>query len=113
MHELSLCQQIIAIVQAKQNLFAGKTIIAVYVEIGELLAVETSALLFGFDILKKNTPLEQANLHLISKPGLAHCQSCQVTVKISRYDHCCSRCHELALTIIEGEELKVISIEVT
>lgn len=112
MHELSLCQHIINIVITHSTKFEYKRVIGIYLEIGMLTYVEKSALLFNFDVLKKQTIVEHATLHFIDIPGEAFCDSCQKKIEISQYNDSCPYCGQFLLKIIKGLELRVKSLEV-
>lgn len=84
----------------------------IYLEVGELLAVDKSALLFGFEVVAAGTIAEQASLTFIDVPGLANCAVCQKVIRLNRYYQSCDGCQQFALTIIQGETLQVQSMEV-
>ena len=112
MHELSLCQSMLNIVNEQ---IAGKKLIRVKkisLEIGELAAVDPAALHFSFDVVTKGTMAEKALLDIIVVDGEARCSICEKTVKLKRYYDACPDCGQFSLTITQGEALRVKSIEV-
>ena len=81
-------------------------------EIGQLTGVDESALRFGFEAITKGTIAEHAVLGLIEIEGQALCDTCQKTVKLKHYYDACQTCGHFSLTITQGEELRVKSMEV-
>lgn len=112
MHELGLCRQIIEIVQRHAAGRKCSRIKKIIVELGALSAVDTDALLFCFDAAAANTMAQGAVLEIIPVEGKAVCDSCKKTVKIVQLSDACEYCGNFALSILQGEELRVKSMEV-
>ncbi|CAG0957851.1 Hydrogenase maturation factor HybF [Anaerolineae bacterium] len=112
MHELSLCESILEVLeqQAKQQHF--KTVKTVCLEIGKLSCVEVDALRFCFSSVMENTLASSATLEIIEIDGKAWCKSCQQTVNITqRYDEC-PQCGAYPLNINDGEQMRIKELEV-
>jgi hydrogenase nickel incorporation protein HypA/HybF len=62
MHELTICQNIIEIINKEIVGKAVSKIKTIYLEIGEFALIEISALVFSFELLAKGTPMESAIL---------------------------------------------------
>jgi hydrogenase nickel incorporation protein HypA/HybF len=112
MHELWLCKNIIEIISQHAASKQYTRIKKIYLEIGELAAIEKSALIFSFNIIANETIAKDAILEIISVPGKAVCDSCSKTLTISQYSESCHYCGSFSLNIIQGEELRVKSMEV-
>lgn len=112
MHELSLCKNILEIVNQKLHEIECKRVKKIYLEIGELIAVEKSTLIFSFDIAAKETLAKNAILEIISVSGEAICDVCHKNVSIHNYSEACQYCGNFRLTITRGEEFYVKSMEV-
>jgi hydrogenase nickel incorporation protein HypA/HybF len=112
MHELSLCRALLDIITEHT---AGKRcnrVKKVTLEIGQLAAVDESALRFGFDAISKGTLAEHADLEIITRAGQAICESCQKTVTLQHYFDPCQSCGQFTLKITQGEEMRVKSLEI-
>lgn len=110
MHELTLCRQIVDIVLDK--LSPSVIVKEINLEVGQLAGVDAQALLFGFDVVAKETLLSNAQLNIIEIPGQASCGNCGNCFALSnRYDPCV-QCGGHSLSIIAGEELVIKSMEV-
>jgi hydrogenase nickel incorporation protein HypA/HybF len=112
MHELSLCQTIIGIINEHASTKEHHHVTKVSVEIGQLIAVDPAALRFSFDVVTKGTVAEKAVLDIIEIEGQAICDFCKKTVTLKRYYDPCQTCGHFALTVTQGEELRVTSMEV-
>jgi hydrogenase nickel incorporation protein HypA/HybF len=111
MHELWLCKNILDIVKQKATENNYQRVTKVYLEIGQLVAIDESALLFSFNVITQGTIAENAELKIIKIPGKAFCETCRQTIYIKQYFDSCQSCKNSVLTIIKGEEMRVKSME--
>jgi len=112
MHEFSLAKNICDLVQKRFDQTRYHRVTKIRLSIGELLAVDSAALQFSFDIVQKATVCDGATLNIITIPGKALCGACQNTVRILKYAEPCEFCGDFSLTIMQGEELQIKSMEV-
>ena len=106
MHEATLAENIlnIALDAAEQN-HAAK-IFKVGLTLGEMAGVEVEALNLSFDVLKKNTPADGAELVIKRVPISATCNKCGKTFRLERYNFFCPECDGV-LILQSGRELLV------
>lgn len=106
LHEATLAENIldIAIDTARQN-HAAK-IFKVGLKLGELSGVEVEALTLSFDVLKKNTPADAAQLVINRVPCRATCNKCGKNFRLERYNFFCPDCDGI-LILQSGRELLV------
>lgn len=112
MHELTLSRSILEIVMERASQIRHAKIKKIQLEIGQLAAVDASALRFGFEALAKGTVAEHAMLEIITVEGQATCDTCHKTVKLTHYFDACEDCGCFTLTVTQGEELRVMAMEV-
>lgn len=84
MHELSLCQSAVEIIQRQAEQHDVKRVTAVWLEIGALSCVEESAVRFSFEIVCHGTVAQGCDLHIVYKPAQAWCWDCSQVVEINR-----------------------------
>jgi hydrogenase nickel incorporation protein HypA/HybF len=112
MHEMSLCEGILQILESeakKQNFSRVKT---VWLEVGVLSGVEITALEFAFDVVMKHSLAENTKLEIILVPAQAWCMICAKSVEIQqRYDPC-PNCGSYQLQVTGGDEMKIKELEV-
>lgn len=106
MHEATLAENIlnIALEAAEQN-HAAK-IFKVGLTLGEMAGVEVEALTLSFDVLKKNTPADSAELVIKRVPIQATCNKCGKTFRLANYNFFCPECDGV-LILKSGRELLV------
>lgn len=112
MHELSLCRSLFDIINEHVAGKPFKCVKKVTLEVGQLVAIDESTLRFGFDIIAKGTLAEGAVLDIITIEGQAICNACQQCVKLENYYDACQNCGQFSLTVTQGEELRIQSMEV-
>jgi len=112
MHEMSLAEGILQIVEDTARANAAARVRSVLLEIGVLSHVEESALRFCFDAVTRGTLAEGARVDVFATPGRAWCMPCGASVPLARLGDACPRCGSYQLQITQGEEMKVKEIEV-
>ncbi|MBA2653759.1 MAG: hydrogenase maturation nickel metallochaperone HypA [Gammaproteobacteria bacterium] len=112
MHELSLCKNIIDIVEEQSRNRSVKKVKAIYLEIGELALIEKSALTFSFELVAKGTIAEGAILSITDVPAKGLCDYCGVFVTIKQRFDPCVHCGNFSLKVIQGDELRIKTMEV-
>jgi hydrogenase nickel incorporation protein HypA/HybF len=112
MHEMSLCEGILNILQKQSKIDQYSTVKTVVLEIGKLSSVEPDALRFAFSVVMKGSIAENASLNIIDVAGQAWCLPCQKHVVINqRYDGC-PLCGYFPLQITEGDQMRIKELEV-
>ena len=112
MHEMSICESIIQIIEDQAVSQNFSTVQVVRLEIGPLSGVELEALTFSFDVVTKNTIADGCALEIIETKAEAWCMECAKVVEIKeRYD-ACPTCGGHQLQVSSGEELRIKDMEV-
>jgi hydrogenase nickel incorporation protein HypA/HybF len=112
MHELSIAQSIIAIVEKSVPAGFNQTITAVDLEIGVLSGIEIQALENAFSIIKNSTILRDSVLKINIKKGKATCTACKTIFELSGFGESCPNCNSYEINITEGKEMKVVRFTV-
>ncbi|KFX06642.1 hydrogenase nickel incorporation protein [Pectobacterium betavasculorum] len=114
MHELTLCQRAIEIIEQQAQQHGAKKVTAVWLEVGAFSCVETSALDFCFGMVCRSTLAEGCQLHLHQQEAECWCYDCQqsvtlLTIQVRR----CPQCQGDNLRIVadDGIQLKRMEIE--
>jgi hydrogenase nickel incorporation protein HypA/HybF len=112
MHEMSLCEGVLQVLQSEARTQGFNKVLAVWLEIGDLSSVEPEAMLFSFDVVTRNSLADGAKLNIINVPGNAWCMQCCKTVTVKqRFDEC-PDCGSYQLQVIAGDEMKIKELEV-
>ena len=112
MHELSLCEGILQILEEQSRTQCFIRVHRVCLEIGALASVEPEALHFNFDVVTQGTLAEGSRLEIVTVPAQAWCLPCGEKVSIRQYFDACPQCGSHQLQVIEGEELRIQQLEV-
>ena len=112
MHEMSLCESVIQVLEDSARNQGFGRVYQVWLEIGALAGVEVEAMYFCFDAVKQGTLAQDARLEIDIKPGRAWCMACAKTVEIQQRFDACPDCGSYQLQVTGGEELRVKELEV-
>lgn len=112
MHEMSLTEGVLQILQenAKNKGFAR--VKTVWLEIGEMAGIEVEAIRFCFDVVMKDTLADQAKLEIIHVPGQAWCTRCEKPVTVQHRFDPCPDCGSFQLQVTGGDQMQVKELEV-
>ncbi len=112
MHEMSLITNILTIAAERAAQAGDPVITAIEIEVGLLAAVEIPALRFCFLAAREHTVGPQAELVIHEIPGRGVCPECGEESPADFFAAVCPVCGQGVLTITQGRELKVRSIQV-
>jgi hydrogenase nickel incorporation protein HypA/HybF len=111
MHELSIAQNIIEIVQDNLSQSQKDLVKIVRVKVGKLTNILVDSLTFSFEALTKDTNLAGAVLEVEQLPLTTKCQDCGHQDSQEDFIFQCSACLSTDIKIISGSELMVSEIE--
>ncbi len=112
MHEMSLCEGVLQVLQENANSQGYAAVKCVWLEIGDLSGVEIEAMKFSFDVVTRGSLAENSRLEIINIPGEAWCMHCAKTVHVNQRFGQCPDCKSYQLQVTGGEELKIKELEV-
>jgi hydrogenase nickel incorporation protein HypA/HybF len=113
MHELSIAQEIIGIVQENLPKQSGHAVKSVKLRIGKLTNILPDSLEFCFDALIKSTPLDGARLEIQHIPVTVCCTQCKKENEIEGLAFVCPSCGSSQIKMTAGDELQVAEIEIS
>ena len=112
MHEMSLCEGILGILEDQAAVQQYQRVKTVWLEIGVLSGVEPDAMLFSFDAVCHGTLAEGSRLEIIPVPGRAWCMACAHEVSVSERHQPCPDCGRYQLQVTAGDEMRIKELEV-
>jgi len=113
MHEMSLAEGVLVVVQDAARAHHPCTVRTVRLEIGALAAVECEALRFAFEVVKRGSVAEGAQLDIVEVPGSAWCMQCSRSVAVSERGEPCPECGSWQLQVTGGDQMRVRELELT
>ncbi len=112
MHEMSLAEGVLELVEATARREQARLVRRVVLEIGQLSAVEPEAIKFCFAAVTRGSMAQAAVLEIVELPGVGWCADCAQSVPMAlRYD-LCPRCGGVQVAPTAGTEMRVREIEI-
>ena len=112
MHEMSIAESIRDLIDAQAVKEQFHHVRTVELEIGQLAAVDVSALRFALDIALRGTTAEGAELVIAEPAGQAWCMQCSRTVEVAQRGDPCPACGGYQLTVTGGDQMRVSGLVV-
>ena len=112
MHELSLAENVIRIVESAAKQSRAQRVTRVRLAIGALAHVDADTLQFCCGLAARQTMLEGAEFAVERTQGQAHCNSCEKDVVLERVGLPCPLCGSFDLQVTAGEEMQVLDISI-
>lgn len=111
MHELSIAQSLLKIVEEESKKHGVSRVTRVHVRIGTLSAIVPDALSFSFEVISKKTVAEGAVLDIQLVPAMGQCEDCNIDFEIDGAFFLCPKCGGIVSEIVSGKELEIAHIE--
>lgn len=112
MHEMSLAEGILQLIEDAARQENVRRVSAVFVEVGQLASVEVESLRFCFDVVVRGSVADGARLEIIDVPGRGWCLDCSESVPMSEKLGGCPRCGGYRVQVTGGTEMRVRELEV-
>lgn len=112
MHELTLAEDIIHLVETSARHENASRVKTVVIEIGQLSAVDPDALRFAFDVVKRGGCARDAELSIIDIAGAGECRDCGQPSAMREIYALCPHCGSARMEATVGQEMRVKEIEI-
>jgi len=112
MHELSITQNILNIVNEHAQRASAQRITIINLVVGELTGFVDDSIQFYFDMLSPGTLSEGAKLAIRRVPARIRCRACGEEFELRDFNWVCPRCSAIGGDVLQGREFLVESIEV-
>lgn len=112
MHELSLAEALIDLVEQESRKLAGARVRTVRLEIGAVAAIEPDAMRFCFDAVARGTSAEGATLDIVTVPGRGRCLDCLREVEVYERPALCPGCGAARVEVTSGGGMRLKELEV-
>ena len=112
MHEMGIAEQLVQIaMDAIPKDMDDPKVKILNLRIGKLASVVEHSLTFCFEIITKDTPLENVRLVIESVSVKIHCKSCHKEWEADSPMFKCPDCKEGEVEMISGREIEITSME--
>ncbi|MBI5899107.1 MAG: hydrogenase maturation nickel metallochaperone HypA [Rhodocyclales bacterium] len=112
MHEMSLAEGVLQLIEDAARAQEFSKVTAVWLEIGQLSGVEVEAMKFCFDAVVRDSIAEGARLEIIATPGSGWCMQCSKAVPMTEVFGECPDCGSHQMQVTGGTEMRVKELEV-
>ncbi len=112
MHEMSLAESVREIVEDTARANGAQRVLAVRLEIGKLAQGEPEAMRFAFEVVKRGSLADQANLEIVETDATAWCMPCGTGVTIMARGNPCPHCGSHQLQVTGGDRMRVMDIQI-
>ena len=112
MHEMSIAQNLIEIIQEEMTKHNVNTLRSVRLNIGQMSAIVPDALSFCFEVIVAGTELEGTKLIMDIIPLKGYCDACKNEFLIEDYAFACTFCESSNIETLAGQDLSVVEMEV-
>jgi len=113
MHEMSLAEGVLQVIEDAARAQSFSHVTTVVLEIGALASVEVEALRFCFDAVMRGSLAEGARLEIVTVPGRGWCLQCSTSVELAESLAACPRCGSFQVQVTGGSEMRVKELEVS
>lgn len=112
MHEMSLAEEIVRMVESSATRDHFSRVATLKLEAGALAGVEVASLRFALEAIVPGTCLEGAAIVIDEPAGRAWCSACAAEVTISSRADLCPVCDGYPLKVLQGDALRVVDLVV-
>jgi hydrogenase nickel incorporation protein HypA/HybF len=107
-HELAIAESVVDTVTER---LAGAKVTCVHLEIGALSGVVADSIRFCFDLATEGTGLAGARLEITEPPAQCRCRACGADFQPDSPIVLCP-CGSPDVAVLNGEQLKIVSVQV-
>jgi hydrogenase nickel incorporation protein HypA/HybF len=111
MHELAICQALLAEVEHVARERGAEGVAAVRIRCGALAGVEPELLARAYEVARAGTLAEGASLTIEHAPVRVHCPRCGCDSSAEAQRLVCASCGEWRTELLAGDELMLMSID--
>jgi len=109
---MALAQGVLEVIEGAARQKSFTRVKTVWLEIGQLAAVEAEAMRFCFEAVTHGSLAEGCRLEIIATPGTAWCHQCGRAVSVRAVYDPCPACGGYSLQVTGGTEMRVKELEV-
>lgn len=112
LHELTLCEQILDILDDEKRRRGFRALRRLKLEIGRFGCIDADALVYAFDVTTRGSWLEGTLVEVDRPPGRVHCLDCDRMIEVETRVTDCPHCGGVRLMPIGGDEMRLVEMEI-
>ena len=111
MHEYSVVQALLEQIEAIADKNDAKKVTKIIVKIGVMSGIEAHLLEIAFNTFKEKTIADGAEFIMNIQPITIECNSCKKVSELEKIHYCCQECGSVDVTVTDGEDMFLMSLE--
>ena len=111
MHEVSIMEEAVRMAVEAAQAAGAQRITGLRLRVGRLSGAVPEAMEFAWDVVRRDTIAEAAQLEIESIPAACWCASCQLEFEVLDFVNECPRCHQVSAELRRGRELEIAAVE--
>lgn len=111
MHEYSIVQALLEQCEHYADANEAEKITKVVVKIGRLSGVEPHLLEIAFNTFKEKTVCDGAEFVMNLQPVVIRCKACEAQTTLEDLHYRCPECGSIDVSVTDGEEMLLMSLE--
>lgn len=111
MHELSVCQALLAQVTTIARNHGSSRVLRIEIEVGPLSGIDASQLTSAFQVMRRGSCAAGAALNVQSTPIIITCNACGTNSPAAANRLSCPACSQPLTALLSGDELRLMRIE--
>ncbi len=111
MHEFSIVQSLLDLCEDNAKKNGAKKVLKVSIKVGKLSGVEPELLKTAFETFKLDTICDEALLEMSVQDVVIECRNCNQKSTLMNLEGCCPNCESEDISIIDGNEMYLMSLE--
>jgi len=112
MHELAVTQSILKIALDNAKKVDAKKVTAINLLIGQMASIVDDSIQFYWDIISEGTIALGARLNITRLPTEMRCFDCSFVFLPGSNSFECPSCKSIRVQVVQGEEMRIESIDV-
>ncbi len=112
MHEFSVVQSLLDLIEENIKLYNGKRASKVIVKVGKMSGIEPHLLELAFNTFKEGTVADKCEFIMEIQDIICKCQSCNNTFKVENFEFVCPYCSSIDIDVIDGKDMILKSLEI-
>lgn len=111
MHEYSIVQSLIDTCDDYLKEHGAQKVTKIVLKVGVLSGIEPHLLENAFDTFKDGTVCSKAKLVLNIQKVKVHCNDCGIELELEKNNFVCPDCESCNLSVLDGEEMYLMQLE--
>jgi hydrogenase nickel incorporation protein HypA/HybF len=111
-HEMSIMAEAVRMAVESAQAAGARRVTGLRLRVGSLTGAVPEAMQFAWDVLRRETPADDAWLQIESVTAACWCSKCREEFECADLFNECPRCHLVSGELRRGRELEIAAVEI-